>query len=98
MTKVLEAILQFIEAALGWIVDFFEWAVTRFFVMLFDAIVAVLSFIPVPDWLTQLESSAVSIDPGVLYFLQPMAIDTGLAWIVSAYLLRFCIRRLPVIG
>lgn len=39
-----------------------------------------------------------SIPPGVWYFLDFFPLDWGLPAIISAYVARFCIRRIPFIG
>src|SRR5688572_10876774 len=98
MIELLKNILQFIADCLSWVIDFFEWCVVKVFVLLFDAIVALLALIPVPDWLTNLASNVTAIDSGILFFMQPLQVGTGISWIFGAYLLRFLIRRLPVVG
>lgn len=39
-----------------------------------------------------------SVAPAVQYFLAIFRIDVGLPAIISAYVLRFSIRRMPVVG
>lgn len=98
MLDVLKNIIQWLGEALSWLVEFAEWLVTKIFLGIFEAVIFVLSAIPVPDWLADISTNALSIDPGVLFFIAPLEITTGVTWIVSAYLLRFLIRRIPVIG
>lgn len=98
MKQVLLAILHFIGDVLEWVVDFFQWLFVKLAVLIFDAIVAVLALIPVPEWFAELSGNIGDIDPGVLYFIEPFQFGVGFAWVVSAYLLRFLIRRLPVVG
>jgi hypothetical protein len=38
------------------------------------------------------------IDPGVWYFLDFFALDYGMPLVISAYVTRFLIRRVPFIG
>ena len=45
-----------------------------------------------------LENSFSQIGPGVWWFLDCFNITSGLPLIISAYVSRFMIRRLPVIG
>lgn len=98
MLDILRAILRFLGQVLEWVVDFFQWLFVKVAVLVFDAVIAVLSAIPVPDWLDDLAGNIANIDPGVMFFVAPLQIETGLTWLLSAYLLRFLIRRLPVVG
>lgn len=98
MLDVLKNIIQFLGNMLEWVVDFFQWLVVKVFLLIFEALVFVLGLIPVPEWMESLAGNAAAISPTILYFAAPLQLGTGLAWIVSAYVLRFLIRRLPVIG
>lgn len=98
MLDVLKNIIQFLGNMLEWIIGFFEWCIVKVFLVIFDAVLWVLNAIPVPEWLEDLSGNVTGIDPGILYFAQPFELSTGLTWVLSAYTLRFLIRRLPVIG
>lgn len=98
MGEILMAILRFLGQVLEWVVDFFQWLFVKVAVLVFDAIIAVLTLIPVPDWLESIAPNITAIDPGVMFFASPLQLGTGLTWLISAYLLRFLIRRLPVVG
>ena len=60
--------------------------------------VTVFESIPVPDFLANAQAVGSSIAPGALYFLTLFLLPTGLTMIVSAYTLRFLLRRIPFIG
>lgn len=85
----------------GWI---FRDVVVNFVV--FAVIVAVISvFFPIiGKWLLPFVSSTTLSDylnvlpPGVWYFLDLFRINYGIPLIISAYITRFMIRRLPVVG
>lgn len=98
MVDVLLGILRFIGQVIEWVVDFFQWLFVKAATLIFDAIIAVLSLIPVPEWLTGLSGNIGSLSSGVLFFIGPFQFGTGIAWVVSAYGIRFLIRRLPVVG
>jgi len=98
MVEVLKSILHFFEAVVTWVVTFFQWLAVKVFTLIFDALVAVLSLIPVPEWLSSISGNISGLSGGILFFIEPFQLGTGLSWIVSAYLLRFLIRRIPVIG
>ena len=48
--------------------------------------------------LDSLGQSVASIPAGALYFILVFRIDVGLPMILGAFIVRFTIRRLPVIG
>lgn len=98
MLDVLKNIIQFLGSMLEWLIEFVTWALTKILLLIFNGVISILSAIPVPDFLDDLDGNVGLIDPGVLYFVQPLQLGTGITWIVSAYLLRFLIRRIPVIG
>lgn len=60
-----------------------------------SALVAVLSAIPVPSWMT---SGTFSLPDGVLWFAQALELDYAAGVMATAWTLRFFIRRLPIIG
>lgn len=87
--------------ALGWA---FRGVVVKFVIL--TAIFGVVAFL-VPYAVNSLGSflntsvltSAFSaITPGMWYFLDAMQMAFGLPLVISAYIARFTIRRLPVIG
>ena len=98
MLGILKKILEFLGSIVQFVVDFAQWMAVKVFTLIFDALIAVLSLIPVPEWLTGLSGNIAAIDPGILFFAAPFQLGTGIAWVVSAYLLRFLIRRIPLIG
>jgi hypothetical protein len=69
------------------------------FLSMYDALLssvsAVVSAIPAPSFL---QNISFTLHPYVSYFMQAFEIQTGLSIMVSAYILRFIIRRIPVIG
>ena len=62
---------------------------------LLEGAVAILSLIPVPSWLS---SGSFALPDGVLFFAAALEINTGIGIVISAYTIRFLIRRIPVIG
>ncbi len=63
-----------------------------------DQVAKAIEAIPVPDFFTQAKSALSSIPPEVGYFVEPLNLGTGLSIIIGAYLTRFLIRRIPIIG
>lgn len=81
-----------------WLKDLLLWVPQKLWELLLDGLASVIEALPVPDWLASIASFGGSIPPGVGYFLHVMRVPEGLAMLLSAYVLRFLIRRIPVIG
>jgi hypothetical protein len=81
---------------LAWVVEelrlFFIWCLEG----VFNGIYSALNSIPVPDFLQQ--PAAIQIPDSVSYFADVFALPEGVGMIVSAYTLRFILRRVPGIG
>lgn len=80
-----------------WLVDLIYDATQDLFAALLDALLAVLEAIPVPSWLDVTDPFA-AIDPGVVFFVDALQLPEGIAIILGAYVIRWIIRRLPVVG
>lgn len=80
-------LLNIAQSIWNWMID-----------QLLTALIAVLSAIPVPDFVTAAGGNLAAIPEGVVWFVEPFHIATGIRWIMSAYVLRFLIRRLPFVG
>ena len=87
---------------LGCHVEFFSNEIARFFQWvlekILDGFIAFLSIIPVPQFLSEAQTLNGTMPASVLYFTDVFQLDTGLLIVVSAYLFRFILRRLPFIG
>lgn len=83
--------------------DFFTWLseeIKQLFVWLVDSILSgvasMFEAIPAPDFLVN--AGTLSLPPTVAFIADALQLSFGAAVIVSAYTLRFIIRRLPFIG
>ncbi|WP_036537423.1 hypothetical protein [Oceanobacter kriegii] len=65
-----------------------------FYSALLLGVVAVFAAIPYPDFL----DSDVQLPAAIMYGADMFMLETGAQIIVTAYLTRFIIRRIPVIG
>lgn len=92
-----------------WVVYFFSelgtsildaiWLVLNWaFEQVVDALNGFLHWIPVPDFVTKAGGFLQSTPPEVTWFLQAVAFNEGLAMVMLAYVLRFILRRIPLIG
>lgn len=88
-----------------YMVDFFTYLydLARYGVFLIitsftDGVLAFVANIPRPEFFTTIDSSFCDALGDVGYFASQIAIVPPLAIIISAYTLRFIIRRIPLIG
>jgi hypothetical protein len=76
-------------------------SIKNFFLYIYESIILgvsdLFSLIPAPDFLENINSS-LSIPSSVAFFAAPMQFQFGVGVIVSAYTIRFLIRRIPIIG
>lgn len=68
--------------------------ISRIYQSLIDSIIDLIELIPVPDFL----STQFTFPSEISYWLNIAEFSTGITIIVSAYLIRFIIRRIPIIG
>jgi hypothetical protein len=87
----------YFDAALDWLLEGIEWI----FIKLFSAVVdgVLLAF----DAVSALLPAALSSQPpavvgGIAWAVEPFLLGEGLALLGGAYLVRFLIRRLPIVG
>lgn len=78
----------------NFVVDFFLWILDQIVNLGF----LLLEAIPSPDFFQDLEGYANAIDPDVLYWVAPLNIPAGLGIIMTAYTIRFVLKRIPFVG
>lgn len=81
-----------------WLRDLLLWVPRKIWEAVLDALAAIITAIPVPSWIDSATSWFEAIPDGVLYVMGPFQVGTGLAILLGAWVLRFLIRRIPVIG
>lgn len=94
-----------LSALASWFKSIFEqlatWLIDVIFMIfgwLWDALMFLLDSLGLPE---QIRTSATAFDAipdSVWYFMNIFQIQFGLGLIIVAYLIRFMIRRIPVIG
>lgn len=87
-----------VGCGLGWLVDELKAIFLNIWLAILNGLAALLEYIPVPDFLQNLSSSQFQLPPSIMYFTGLFHIAEGIAIIVSAYIIRFIIRRLPIVG
>ena len=61
-------------------------------------LVSILSTIPVPSFISDISSNGSAIGGQASFYMGVFRIDDGVPLILSALVIRFIIRRIPVIG
>lgn len=91
-------LLSALNSILGWV---FRGLVIKFvvftalYLIVFELVSVMASWLPSG---ASLSSAFAGIGAGTWYFLDLFAVSVGVPLLVSAYLTRFIIRRIPVIG
>lgn len=91
-------LINFLERILVWLKDLLLWLPRKLYELVLDGLAWIFENLPVPDWLTAAGGLFANVAPEVMFFLAPFAFLEGLAIVISAYIIRFLIRRIPVVG
>jgi hypothetical protein len=83
---------------LDWIKDFFLWIPRKLWAELLDSFATFFESLPVPDFIIEASAAFAGISGNVLFFAQKFAVGEGIALVLGAYILRFLLRRIPLIG
>ena len=94
----MDYLIDFLSQILVWLKDLLLWIPRKLAELVLDALAALIEAIPVPAWLSNAGTYLAGIDPTIAFFLQGFRFAEGLTIIFAAYILRFLIRRIPLIG
>lgn len=83
---------------LQWVKDLLLWIPRKVYEEVLDGLAGFFESLPVPDFITQATNAFAGISGNVLFFAQKFAVGEGIILILSAYILRFILRRIPFIG
>jgi len=81
-----------------WLKDLFLWLPLKLWELLLDAFASLIEAMPVPEFLTQAQGYFSGVGSNVLFVLDLFAVPQGMTMIMGALILRFVIRRIPLIG
>ena len=84
------------SCALGWLRDELQAFALWIWEAILSGAASVLEAIPVPEFMLNVGSH--TIPAGVSWAASAFQLDVGLGIIVSAYIARFILRRIPIIG
>lgn len=94
----MEALITFIGQILTWVQAFLEGLPLYLMGPFLDGINAFIQWIPVPAFFASAQGYIAAIPASAAYWLQGFNIGFGFAMIISAYIIRFIIRRIPFFG
>lgn len=83
---------------LEWLKEFFLWIPRKIWAEILDAFAGFFESLPVPEFIIQASSAFAGISGNILFFAQMFAVGEGITMILGAYVLRFVLRRIPLIG
>lgn len=94
----MDFLIKYIAQILTWLLSFVDWCATEIAKVVLAALAAIITAIPVPSWMSGASGAVASIPDGVAYLIGTMHLADGCTIMISAYTLRFLIRRLPIVG
>lgn len=77
------------------IIDFFLWLPRQIFSLFADAVIALFESIEAPEFVQNINLSGLD---GFAYIFDVFMIDYMISVTLAAYIARFLLRRMPVIG
>lgn len=94
----MDYLIKFLAQILQWLLNFLKWGAEWVWSELLGALIGVLNLIPVPQWLSDAPSVVGALPGGVAWGMRAFLVPQGLAIILGAYVIRFIIRRIPLVG
>ena len=91
-------LLHWLSSALLFLWQAIDFLPRHLWVLLLQGLAKVVNDIPVPSWLSAAPADFSSLPPWVVYFASALQIGPGLSIVVSAYVARFILRRIPLVG
>lgn len=89
---------SYIEKFAEWLKDLFLWLPRKLWAELLDSLAALVESMQVPAFIQQAQSAFDGIPSSVVFFATIFAIPEGIAMMLAALVLRFLLRRIPLIG
>jgi len=89
---------DWVSDVLQWLLDVLLWLPRQIYKLVLEALAALINSIPVPSFMQGLGSSLGNAFSSVSWFTDFLLIPEGVTICLAAYLLRFLIRRIPLVG
>lgn len=91
-------LIHWLSSALQWAFNLLGVLPKHIWVLTLEGIAKVVDAIPVPSYFGQAAQYVAALPPWVAFFAAGFQIPAGLAIILSAFVARFLLRRVPLIG
>lgn len=87
-----------LNSILAWFVEWAEWIPKKIYSAVMDGLASFISAIPVPSFVHDAAGAFSGIPSQVMYFASAFELNFGIKVILLALVLRFILRRIPLIG
>lgn len=81
-----------------WLLDVLLFIPRKTWELILDGLATTVEALPAPDFLASLNANFSAIPSGAVYLADAFALREGLAIVIGALILRFVLRRIPMIG
>lgn len=98
---VIDFLKKWFNKAIDLLTEFKDWLSDlpkRAFSEILDGCAHLLELIPVPDAFSQARSAFSGLPSNIVWFLDMSGFKVCLTIIIGAYIIRFLIRRIPIVG
>jgi hypothetical protein len=89
---------QWLDDFADWLKEVLLWIPRKLWELVLDGLATLIEAIPVPTFMENLGDLFAGLSPAIGYFVQPLEVETGISFIIIASIIRFAIRRIPVVG
>lgn len=90
--------LEALQDFAAWLIDTLLWIPRQLWNQLLEGLAELLNSIPIPDFVDNIAPAAGGITAEVMFWATFLEVQYGLTVILAATLVRFLIRRIPIIG
>lgn len=91
-------LIHWLGAALTWVFGLVDKLPLHIWVLVLGGLQAAVNAIPVPSFFASAPGYVAALPPFVAYLSGALQIGYGLGVVTSAWLLRWVLRRIPLIG
>jgi len=91
-------LLAFINEVLKWLLDLVLWVPREIYAELMESVLGLLQELDTGEGVQLMSSSYGELDGFIRYVIAGLNLEYGLSILFGAYVIRFLIRRIPVIG
>ena len=81
-----------------WLLQVLLWLPKRLWADILAGLAAIITAIPVPSWISSIPGWLNGMPSGIWWWIGWLHFGSGLGIVISAYVLRFLIRRIPFVG